>query len=137
MPPASTNGGGMCMAMPDVCKVPAPPAPPIPMPFPNIAQCAQAILPTCSMKVKIMGKNAMMQNSQISMSSGDEAGSAGGVVSGMIKGPATFKQGSMKVKIEGKGAAYQMAMVAQNGSNPNAPVGHQMAPSQIKVMVSP
>ena len=42
MLPASSNGGGNCMAVPDVCKVPAPPAPPIPTPFPNTGMLNQA-----------------------------------------------------------------------------------------------
>jgi hypothetical protein len=137
MPPASTNGGGQCMAMPDVCLVPAPPAPPIPTPFPNIAMCNQADGGTCSSKVKMSGKNAMMVVSEITMSSGDDPGRLGGVVCGKIKGPAKFKQGSGKVKIEGKGAAYLGAMVGQNDdSNSNMPAGHQIAPSQTKVMVA-
>ena len=74
---------------------------------------------------------------EITMSSGDEAGSVGGVVSNKIKGSAKFKQGSSKVKIEGKGAAYLGAMVGQNDdSNSNMPAGHQVAPSQVKVIVA-
>ena len=34
---AVTKQAGQCLAMPDVCKTPAPPAPPIPTPYPNIA----------------------------------------------------------------------------------------------------
>ena len=125
------------MAMPDVCLVPAPPAPPIPTPFPNIAMCNQADGGTCSSKVKFDGKNVMTKDSEITMSSGDEAGSLGGVVCGKIKGAAKFKQGSGKVNIEGKGAAYLGAMVGQNDdSNSNMPAWHQVAPSQVKVMVS-
>jgi uncharacterized Zn-binding protein involved in type VI secretion len=91
---------------------------------------------TCSSKVKIVGNKAVMQDTEITMSSGDEAGSAGGVVSSKVKGSAKFKQGSSKVKIEGKGAAYLGAMVGQNdGSNSNMPAGHQVAPSQVKVIV--
>ena len=33
---------GMSIAFPDVCKTPAPPAPPIPIPYPNIAQSSDA-----------------------------------------------------------------------------------------------
>jgi uncharacterized Zn-binding protein involved in type VI secretion len=92
---------------------------------------------TLSSKVKIAGDYAAMQDTEISMSSGDEAGSVGGVVSNKIKGAAKFKQGSSKVKIEGKGAAYLGAMVAQNdASNSNMPAGHQVAPSQVKVLVA-
>src|SRR5438128_458146 len=137
MPFASSNGGGQCLAAPDVCNVPAPPAPPIPTPFPNTAQLTQADGGTCSSKVKIMGKNAVMVDTEITMSSGDEAGSIGGIVCGKIKGAAKFKQGSGKVKIEGKAAAYQGAMVGQNDdSNSNMPAGHQVDPSQTKVSVA-
>ena len=136
MPPASTNGGGQCFAFPDVCKTPTP-AGPVPIPYPNIAMLNQASGGTVSSKVKIMGKKAATEATEITMSSGDEAGSVGGVVSNKMKGSAKFKQGSSKVKIEGKGAAYLGAMVGQNdASNSNMPAGHQVAPSQVKVIVA-
>jgi uncharacterized Zn-binding protein involved in type VI secretion len=137
MPPASTNGGGQCFAFPDVCKTPTPPGAPVPIPYPNIAMLNQASGGTVSSKVKIMGKKAATEATEITMSSGDEAGSVGGVVSNKIKGSAKFKQGSSKVKIEGKGAAYLGAMVGQNdGSNSNMPAGHQVEPSQVNVSVA-
>jgi uncharacterized Zn-binding protein involved in type VI secretion len=137
MMPASTNGDGQCFAFPDVCKTPTPGGP-VPIPYPNIAMLNQASGGTVSSKVKIMGKKAATQDTEITMSSGDEAGSVGGVISNKIKGSAKFKQGSSKVKIEGKGAAYLGAMVGQNdGSNSNMPAGHQVAPSQTKVTVMP
>ena len=34
------GSGGMSMVLPDVCKTPAPPAPPIPIPYPNIGQAS-------------------------------------------------------------------------------------------------
>lgn len=34
------GSGGMNMVMPDVCKTPAPPAGPIPIPYPNIGQAS-------------------------------------------------------------------------------------------------
>lgn len=137
MPLASTKGGGQCFAFPDVCKTPTPGGP-VPLPYPNIAMLNQASGGTLSSKVKIAGDKAATQGTEISMSSGDEAGSLGGVVSNKIKGPAKFTQGSSKVKIEGKGAAYLGAMVGQNdSSNSNMPAGHQVSPSQIKVTVTP
>jgi hypothetical protein len=134
--PASTKQSGTCLGVPDVCKVPAPPAPPIPTPFPNTAHCAQAMPGTFPMKVMFSGANALVQTSKISMSSGDEAGALGGMISNMIKGPCEFKMGSMKVKLEGKGAAHITSMVAHNGSSPNMPAGAQIAPSQAKVLVA-
>ena len=40
--PASTTAGGNCFAMPDTCLTPAPPAPPVPIPYPNTGMVNQA-----------------------------------------------------------------------------------------------
>lgn len=134
--PASTNGGGQCVSFPDVCKTPSP-AGPVPIPYPNIAMLTQADGGSCSAKVKIVGKKTVMKGSEITMSSGDEAGTAGGgVVSNKFKGPAQFKKGSSKVKVEGKELCHHTSMVGQNGgSNANVPPGTQVAPSQVKVII--
>jgi hypothetical protein len=134
--PASTSAGGMCMGMPDVCLTPAPPAPPIPVPYPNIAQCAMANPGTASTKVMIANMPALMLNSMITLSSGDEAGVNGGVVSGQFIGPAKFLKGSSKVLVEGKPGAYLTSQLGQNGASPNT-VGTQIAPSQAKVIYGP
>jgi hypothetical protein len=131
--PASTAAGGMCMGMPDVCKTPAPPAPPIPIPYPNIAQCAMANPGTASLKVLILNASTLKLQSEIPISSGDEAGVAGGVVSGMNMGPAKFIKGSSKVLVEGKPGVYLTSQLGMNGSSPNT-VGTQLAPSQAKVI---
>ena len=132
----TTKEGGMTQGMPDVCKVPAPPAPPIPTPFPNIAQMQQANVGKCTKKVKINNKAVLTMKSEIPMSSGDEAGSAGGLVSSKIKGEATPKKGSAKVKFEGSPVIYQTCMFGQNGKNANVPAGVHSAPSQVKVKVA-
>lgn len=136
MLPASCTMAGVCMGMPDVCLTPAPPAPPVPVPYPNIAQVPMANAGTCPKKVKVMNMPAVVQNTEIPMSNGDEAGVNGGVMSGVNMGPAKFKVGSSKVKFEGKAACYFTSMVGQNGSNPNVPAGQQIAPSQAVVLVS-
>lgn len=59
--PMSCKMGGTCFAFPDVCKTPAPPAPPIPIPYPNTAQVATAVKP--SMKVKVMNQPALNKGS--------------------------------------------------------------------------
>jgi len=123
------------MAFPDVCKTPAPPAPFVPVPYPNIAMTNQANPGTCTKKVKIQNQPAMQKGSEIPMSSGDEAGSIGGMISSQIKGPCKFKRASGKVKFEGKAAVYVTCMTGQNGSNANMPAGAQIAPSQTKVLV--
>lgn len=136
MMPASTKMAGNLMGFPDVCKVPAPPAPPIPTPFPNTAMLMQANGGTCTKKVKIGNKPALIKTSEIPTSMGDEAGSIGGMISNMIKGPCKYKKASGKVKFEGKGAVYNTCMTGQNGNNANVPAGAQIAPSQAKVLVA-
>ncbi|MCF6227965.1 MAG: DUF4150 domain-containing protein [Planctomycetes bacterium] len=135
--PASTMAGGQCMGMPDTCLTPAPPAPPVPVPYPNIAMCMQANPGSCTKKVKIANMSVIVVNSQIVMTSGDEAGVNGGVMSGQFKGPAKFKRGSSKVKAEGKNICFLTSTVGQNGSNPNVPAGTQIAPSQVMVLIGP
>ena len=137
MPFATTMGAGMCMAMPDVCNTPSA-AGPIPIPYPNIAQLAMANPGTCSVKVFIVNKPAATTQTVIMLSSGDEPGVAGGVISGVFIGPAQFKLGSTVVMIEGNPAVYMGGMVGQNGvSSANNPAGSQIVPSQVVVDVSP
>ena len=122
------------MGVPDVCLVPAPPAPPIPTPFPNIAQLPMGV--GAATKVLIVNMPALVQMSQIPMSSGDEAGVAGGVMSGMIMGPCTFKTASSKVFAGGQPVLMLTSMSAHNGMSPNLPAGGAIiAPSQAKVLV--
>lgn len=138
MMPASTNGGGQT-AIPgplDVCKTPSPGGP-IPLPYPNLAMLTQAKGGTCSKKVKILNKKTAVHTTEIGMSSGDEPGTIGGVVSNKFKGPCKFQVGSAKVKAEGKKMAHLGARTAHNGNNANMPAGAQVAPSQSKVLVMP
>jgi hypothetical protein len=132
--PMSTKAGGVCNATPDACKTPPYSAP---MPYPVIAQAPQANPATVAKKVTAENQPALMVNTIITMSSGDEAGSVGGVMSGMIKGPCQYKKGSSKVMIEGIPAAHHTSNVAMNGTNANAPMGVQTSPSQTKVLVAP
>src|SRR5438105_1673281 len=102
--PASTDGGGQAFAFPDVCKTPAPPGPPVPIAYPNLGMLTDSS--ETSSKVKICNKKAVHKSSQITRTSGDEPGLAGGVVSGKNLGELKWKQGSSKVKIEGKDAVH-------------------------------
>lgn len=133
--PGSTKLGGQAMGTPDVCKTPAPPAPPVPIPYPNIAQMPTAM--GFATKVKLSMGPALTLQSQVPMTQGDEAGVAGGVVSGMNMGPMTYKKGSAKVIIQGAPAVYLTSITGHNGSNANMPAGQQIAPSQTKVMIAP
>lgn len=133
--PASTKGGGQCFAIPDVCLTPAPPAPPVPIPYPNTGMVNQA--KKTSTKVKFKGKEVVTKKSEIPRSMGDEAGVNKGVVSGMNMDKVTFKKGSSKVKIQGQPCVHLTVMTGHNGSNANMPAGAQIAPSQTKVIIAP
>jgi hypothetical protein len=93
------GSGGMSMVFPDVCKTPTP-AGPVPIPYPNIGKAADTSQgPT---NVKCDGQMPMVKGAKYMMTTGDEAGSAGGVVSSSIKGEAEFMMYSFDVKFEGK-----------------------------------
>ena len=91
---------GITAAFPDVCKTPAPPAGPIPIPYPNIGKASDTS--DGPKKVKVDGAMPMTKGAKYSMSSGDEAGSAGGVASSKTKGECEFMMFSFDVKFEGK-----------------------------------
>ena len=103
------------MAFPDVCKTPAPPAPPVPIPYPNIAQSTDTA--KGSSTVKCDGNPVCLKDSNFSTSSGDEAGSVGGVVSSKNKGKAEFVNYSFDVKIEGKNVPRAMDLMLHNDKN--------------------
>lgn len=132
--PACSKAGGMCFAMPDVCLTPSAPSP-VPVPYPNMGMLNQAT--RVSTKVKFSGKPAVLLNSEIPRSSGDEAGTNGGVVSGVNMGPVVFKKGSSKVRIEGQPCVHLTSTTSHNGTNANVPVGQVVAPSQVRVFVAP
>ena len=132
---ALTKAGGQCLGFPDVCRVPAPPAPDIPTPFPNIGNPAQAT--KTATKVLFAGKPVLTEKSEIPRSQGDEAGVNGGVVSGTNMDKVIFKKGSSKVIIEGHGCIHQTAVSYHNGSNANMPAGCVVACSQVKVFINP
>ena len=94
------SSGGVSAAFPDVCKTPMPPAGPVPIPYPNIAQSSDT--DKGSKNVKIDGNPVCLQDSNFKQSTGNEAGSAGGIASGKTKGKAEFVNYSFDVKIEGK-----------------------------------
>jgi len=93
------SSGGMSAVFPDVCKTPTPGGP-VPVPYPNIGKASDTSggPPT----VKVDGEMPMTKGATYMKSSGDEAGSAGGVVSSKIQGACEFMMYSFDVKFEGK-----------------------------------
>lgn len=126
---ACTYGLGMSMALPDVCKTP-PFA--IPAPFPNMAMNAMAI-PTYY-TVLIMGQPELNIGAMYAISSGDEGGTMGGVVSQIIIGMGRAMLGSMTYNVGGMPSWRVTAPTIQNMMN--CP-GFTAVPSQtIKTILS-
>src|SRR5688572_7927024 len=97
---AHKGSGGMSMVFPDVCKTPAPPAPPIPIPYPNIGMSSDTS--SGPSKVKTDGKMPMVKGAKYSKSTGDEPGTLGGVMSSVNRNECEFMMYSFDVKFEGK-----------------------------------
>ena len=76
----------------------------------------------------------MLQGSNFSQSTGDEPGSAGGVVSNCIKGKAEFVNYSFDVQIEGKPVPRLGDLMLQNKqSSPNTPPFPEVQPPNIVI----
>ncbi|MDR2405156.1 MAG: DUF4150 domain-containing protein [Deltaproteobacteria bacterium] len=135
---ALTLKGGMAQSTaPDVCKVPAPPAGPIPTPFVNIFQLNMANPSTASQKIFFDGAPALNAQTKFLLSSGDEAGVAGGVVSNRFIGPGSFSPAtaSKVVTLEGKPAIAMGAMTFHNGDASFNTMGTCPMGQNTKVMV--
>jgi hypothetical protein len=112
----NADSNGVTIAFPDVCKTPAPPAPFVPIPYPNIAKSSDTAKGTS--KVKADGKPICVKDSNFSMSTGDEGGTAGGgMVSSKIKGKAEFVNFSFDVQFEGKNAVRSFDLMLHNDKN--------------------
>ncbi|PRP98561.1 PAAR-like domain-containing protein [Enhygromyxa salina] len=124
--PVTAGSNGIAAAtLPNVCKMPGPPAPFVPTPLPNIAKSGTK--PKGFTKdVKIEGKTIAVKGASFG-SQGDAAskGTGGGVVSANTDGPAKFVgPGSLDVKAEGKNIQLLSDPMVNNcgpsGSPPNA-----------------
>ena len=104
--------------MPNVCKMPGPPAPFVPTPLPNIGRSADRLADGTS-TVKIEGKKIAIKGAYyMSQPSADVAsqGTGGGVVSATVQGKTEFvAPGSMNVKAEGKNIQLLGDAMTNNG----------------------
>ncbi|WNG45278.1 DUF4150 domain-containing protein [Archangium minus] len=102
--PVTEGSNGVAAAtLPNVCKMPGPPAPFVPTPLPNIGKSGTDPK-GYSKSVTIEGKKVAIRGATFG-SMGDVAskGTGGGIVSANVEGPTSFVgPGSMNVKIEGK-----------------------------------
>lgn len=93
------GSGGLSIVFPDVCKTPTPGGP-VPIPYPNIGKSSDTNKGPKS--VKTDKQMPMVKGAIYTMSTGDEAGTANGVISSKIKGECEFMMYSFDVKFEGK-----------------------------------
>jgi hypothetical protein len=112
------DGGSQTSPAPDVCKTPSPGGP-VPVPYVNMAQ--NSALDAGSSTVKIEGNPIALKSSNLSTSSGDEGGTAGGgIVSSKTKGKLTWAVASTDVKVEGEGVVRFLDTCLHNGNVSNA-----------------
>ena len=124
----NSNMGGMNFAFPDVCLTPAGPAV-VPTPYPNIGMPMSGTPSVNNVLIECMPAQNLL--TEIPVTSGDEAGSATGVASGMIVGPCKYLMGSAKLILGSAPAVRLTSQTMQNSTN--AP-GATQAPSQTKVI---
>ena len=118
------DSGGVSLAFPDVCKTPSP-AGRVPIPYPNTAMSSDT--DAGSKTVSADGNPLMTKASYFSTSTGDEAGSAMGVVSSKTKGKAYPKMYSFDVKADGEAVFRLSDIMLQNGGSPvNTPPATEM-----------
>ncbi len=127
---ANTQLSGVDTGFPDVCLTPAPPAPPIPVPYPNIAAGPMAL--NAVYKVLFMCAPAHNMGTSIPMTNGDNAGLATGVASATVMGPARHLTAAFTVLIGGMPLTRLTSVALQNSTN--CP-GARLVPSQVKVLV--
>lgn len=96
---AHKGSNGISIVFPDVCKTPTP-AGPVPIPYPNIGKSADTVMGTTT--VKADGNMIMVKGAKYLPTTGDEAGSVGGVLSNVIKMECEFLMYSFTVMLEGK-----------------------------------
>jgi hypothetical protein len=108
------GSGGMSPVFPDVCQTPTPGGP-VPIPYPNIGQASDTSGGPST--VTVDGSMPMVKGATYQVTSGDEAGSAGGVMSGVTKGAAEYMMYSFDVKLEGNNACRLGDPLFQNKKN--------------------
>lgn len=120
-PKTPVTEGSMDMApatLPNVCKMPGPPAPFVPVPLPNLGRSGDRLTDPTS-TVFIEGKKVAVKGSFYkSQPSPDVAsqGTGGGIVSAAVQGETKFvAPGSMDVKAEGKNIQLLGDAMTNNG----------------------
>ena len=127
------TSNGVAIAFPDVCMTPCAPSP-IPVPYPNIAMSKDTQMG--SKKLTADGNPIMLQGSNFVQSVGDDAGTLGGVVSGVFKQKAEFIMYSFDVTCEGKNVCRLLDLMMNNkGGTFNTPPTPELQPPNLAIML--
>lgn len=102
--------------VPDVCKTPSPGGP-VPIPYPVIMSLSSDLTDGTTTVKADGGNSCAIKGSQFSRCSGDEAGTAGGVVSSTNMKEATWIIYSFDVKMDGKNACRLTDKMKMNHGN--------------------
>ncbi len=117
-PVTEGSSGLKVAALPNVCKMPGPPAPFVPTPLPNIGKSGDS--PSgYSTKVKMEGKKVAIKGATFK-SMGDVAskGTGGGLISASTHDVTEFVgPGSMNVMVEGKAVQLLGDVMSNNKKN--------------------
>ena len=115
----TTKSAGICFAFPNVCMTPAPPGPPVPIPYPSIAQlsAADGVTDGASNGVYAAGNPVITTHSSIASTSGDAAGSSGASSGQPVGGPVAFTAGSGSVFANGHAVVRLLDATEQNHRN--------------------
>lgn len=120
-PVTEASSGKALATTPNVCKMPGPPAPFVPVPLPNLGTSSDS-LQNGTTTVKFEGKKVAIKGATfMSKPSGDVAsqGTGGGIVSMKVQGKTEFlAPGSMDVKAEGKNIQLLGDAMGNNGGSP-------------------
>jgi hypothetical protein len=108
------KGTGKSINFPCVGKTPGPPAPFVPVPYPNISMASDTA--KAAKKVKAQGKPVALKNkSNFKTSKGNEAATAGGgLVTSKQMGKSAYMAYSMDVKVEGSELPRAFDIMAGN-----------------------
>ena len=108
---ASSHTGVAVPVFPDVCKTPTPGGP-VPIPYPSMAGASQVKNVSRDASAKVV----MTKDARHVMSTGDEAGSAGGVMSNKVKAQASQARiGQLRSRLQ----AITTQLGALRGGDPN------------------
>jgi hypothetical protein len=100
----------------------------VPIPYVNVARDGD--LAKGSKSVSIEGNPVALKDSNLSTSSGDEPGTAGGgLISSKTKGKMTWASASIDVKFEGKGVVRFLEPTQHNGNTFNTTLIQQGGPN--------